>query len=118
MKLCLIRFDRIKGRGVYASEPIRRGELIEICELILVPLQDNTFSLSRYCFEFDNNHVAIALGNGSLYNHSDLPNATCYFHEDGQRLVFEARKTIAQGEEILINYGYSEKLKKKFQIVS
>ncbi len=90
--------------------------MIEICELILMPAHENSDTVSRYCFEFDEKHVAIALGNGCLYNHSDRPNATCYFEEDGRRIVFKARRSILPDEEILIDYGYSDILKKKFQI--
>jgi SET domain-containing protein len=48
--------------------------------------------------------VAVALGYGSLYNHSYQPNAR-YDDESGQTKVFRAIRDIAPGEEIVVNYN-------------
>ena len=48
--------------------------------------------------------VAVALGYGSLYNHSYQPNAR-YDDESGQTKVFTAIRDIAPGEEIMVNYN-------------
>ncbi len=46
----------------------------------------------------------MALGYGSLYNHSYQPNAR-YDDESGQTKVFSAIRDIAPGEEIVVNYN-------------
>jgi SET domain-containing protein len=117
MKELEIKFDPIKGRGVYALESILKGEIIEICQLLLVPYEEAIDSLDPYVFTYNKKYLAVALGNGSLFNHHNHPNALCYFEFKDKLLVFEAKKDIHIGEEIFINYGYSENDKKKFGIV-
>ena len=46
----------------------------------------------------------MALGYGSLYNHSDRPNAR-YHDEGGRTKVFTAIRDIGPGEEITVNYN-------------
>ena len=60
--------------------------------------------MSGYCFEWGRGTVAVALGYGSLYNHSYQPNAR-YDDESGQAKVFRAIRDIAPGEEIVVNYN-------------
>lgn len=68
-------------------------------------LQETT--LRHYTYAFDDNKDCIAVGPGSLINHSDDPNAE-YFIEtvNGiKKLHFVAIKYIASGEEITIDYN-------------
>lgn len=117
MKKLEIKIDPVKGRGVYALESILKGEIIEICQLLLIPQEEAIESLDPYVFTFNKKYLALALGIGSLFNHNNHPNAFCYFEFKEKLLVFEAKKDIHTGEEIFINYGYSEADKKKFGIV-
>lgn len=117
MKRRCIKKDPIKGRGVYAGEFIAKGEIIEICELLLIPVTEQIDSLESYVFSYNKNFVALALGNGSLYNHTNSPNASCYFEFSKRLLVFEAKKDIPADTEITINYGYTFADRKKFGIV-
>ncbi len=117
MKRRKIKIDPIKGRGVYAEELIKKGELIEVCELLFIPREEAIDSLDPYVFGYNRSHLALALGNGSLYNHTNRPNAICYFEFKEKHLVFEAKKEIQPGEEIFINYGYTEADKMKYGIV-
>jgi SET domain-containing protein len=117
MKMCEIQIDPIKARGVYAAEKIHKGEIIEVCQLLLMPLSQAPDALEPFVFTYDKNNLAVALGNGSLYNHHNSPNALCYFEFRKKLLVFEAKKNIQIGQEIFINYGYSKSDKKKFGIV-
>ena len=55
-----------------------------------------------YVFRWDEEATALALGYGSLYNHSYDPNATTL--ERGDELVITATRNIAVDEEIFINY--------------
>lgn len=100
---------RGKGRGVFARRAIARGELIETCPVIVVPtgeVRNGTgwTRLGEYCFEWGQGRMALALGFGSLYNHSYEPNAR-YEDAAGQSKLFLAIRDIAAGEEICINYN-------------
>ena len=60
--------------------------------------------MSDYCFDWGRGTVAVALGYGSLYNHSYQPNAR-YDDGRGQTKIFMAIRDIALGEEIVVNYN-------------
>ncbi len=97
-----------KGRGVFARRLIHDGEVIERVPVLVLPVGEiRTASgptrMSGYCFEWGRGTVAVALGYGSLYNHSYQPNAR-YDDESGQAKVFRAIRDIAPGEEIVVNY--------------
>ncbi len=116
MKSLTIKRDPVKGRGVYANESIKKGEIIEICQLLIVDEAEIGDHLSRYVFHYRGKKLAIVLGNGSLYNHSKNPNVTCYFDYKNETLTFEAMRNIDLGEELLINYGYSKAELKQYNI--
>jgi len=98
-----------KGRGVFARRQIRAGEVIERVPVLVVPADEITngsgwTNLGSYCFVWNRNTVALALGYGSLYNHSYRPNAR--YDDQGQRTkVFTALRDIEPGEEITVNYN-------------
>ncbi len=62
--------------------------------------------LNYYAFMIDeqNEYTGIALGYGSLYNHSDNWNTTYYFDKEKELMIFEAIQPIAKNQEITINY--------------
>ena len=101
---------RGKGRGVFARRPIRLGAVIERVPLLVLPVgdvmrgPDDWTALGSYVFECGEGSVALALGFGSLYNHSFRPNAR---YDDEGRLakVFTALRDISPGEEITVNYN-------------
>ena len=100
----------IQGRGVFAVRPFAAGELIERCEVIRVPADDldavQSTELRHYLFSCDDGSgdVAIALGHGSIYNHSDDANAGYEKDAVHNLIVFTARRPIAEGEEITVTY--------------
>lgn len=101
-----------KGRGVFAREAISKGTVIEIVPLLVVKQEDILCStLMDYVYCWTENTVALALGYGSLYNHSYKPNAR-YDDLGQQRKSFTAIRDIAAGEEITINYNGDPKSKK------
>ena len=55
-------------------------------------------------FTWDDDHVAVALGFGSLYNHSYSPNAR-YEDWEPNKKRYVAITDIAAGEEVTINYN-------------
>jgi SET domain-containing protein len=98
-----------KGRGVFARRPIAAGTVIEHVPVVLVPVEQlvggwgNPF-FSRFCFARGRATVALALGYGSLYNHSYKPNAV-YEEGTAATMLFRALRDIAAGEEITVNYN-------------
>jgi uncharacterized protein len=98
---------RGKGRGVFARRPIEAGEVIETCPVLVLPagsVEDVSAGIGGYVFEWGRGRLALALGYGSLYNHSYRPNA-CYVDLAGRTKVFTAIRDIAAGEEITVNYN-------------
>ena len=105
----IIKRIKGKGRGVFARRNIAKGELIESVPLLLMTADEYAEGpanspLKDYCFNWGENQVALALGYGSLYNHSYKPNAR---YEDSGRdtKAFIAIRPINAGEEITINYN-------------
>ncbi len=105
----LVEVKRVpgKGRGVFARHRIPKGSLIERVPVILLPIREMgrpETTLGRFCFLRSRSTVAVALGYGSLYNHSYSPNAR-YDEEPGARMTFTALRAIRPGEEVTINYN-------------
>ncbi|HEY4694678.1 MAG TPA: SET domain-containing protein [Candidatus Nanoarchaeia archaeon] len=99
------------GRGVFASKDIKKNEVIEICPVIEVPMDDlsnlKESILVKYYFSFEDNKdlLVIALGFGALYNHSYKPNATYKKISKDKVIEFGAIKDINKDEEITVNYN-------------
>ncbi len=117
MKKTLIKIDPVKGRGVYAAEKISSGQIIEVCQLILLDFSEVGPKLEGYVFDFSPKKAALALGNGSLYNHNNRPNTKAYMDSKKKLLTFKALKDIDIGQEITINYGYSKEERQRFHLV-
>lgn len=60
--------------------------------------------LHDYYFQWDGDRAAIALGLGSLYNHSEEANAMFTMDYDFKQIRFIAIRDIDAGEEITTNY--------------
>ena len=98
---------RGKGRGVFARRSIEAGEVIETCPVLVLPadsVEDVSAGIGGYVFEWGHGKLALALGYGSLYNHSYRPNAR-YVDLAGRIKLFTALRDIAAGEEITVNYN-------------
>ena len=101
------------GRGIFATRDIKTGEMIEISPVLLLRKDDWKYVkktlLHDYCFFWGENDelTVVALGYGSLYNHSYTPNATFTNNMDNLTIDFEAIMDIKGGEEITINYNGS-----------
>jgi SET domain-containing protein len=101
-----------KGRGVIATRKFRAGEIIETAPALLVPKDDldalaKTF-LSHYLFTTDNRkNVVIGLGITSMLNHDDDANAE--FFVTHEQITIKARRSIASGSEITLNYRWGDR---------
>jgi SET domain-containing protein len=108
------------GRGVFAVRDISADTVIERVPVILIPKSQvfgnspaarNAARISWYVFGWTGSkreNVALALGYGSIYNHSQTPNAK-YVSDPPDVMEFVALRDIAAGEEILINYQGAER---------
>ena len=87
----LIKESPVHGLGVFCTEKISHGEVIEECPIFTLPIPKG--------------EKVVSWGYGSLYNHSDPPNA--YWISDVERRTFKfvASRDILPGEEIFVWYG-------------
>ena len=100
------------GRGVFAGRPFRKGEVIEVCPVILLQRRQERQLvgevLEKYIFHWPKGAyvAAIALGYGSIYNHSPNPNARFAPRFGTADVVCRAVCNIADGEQIFIDYEW------------
>ena len=105
------------GRGVYARCDIKKGEIIERCPIIEISKHDTSnlkeSMLVAYFFYFGKNkeRIAIALGFGSIYNHTDKPNIIYKMKPREEVIDFIALTNIKKDDELTFNY-YNSKDKK------
>lgn len=103
---------RVIERGVFAAQNIKKSELIEKCPIIKISKNDTAnlkeSILTTYFFYFDKGaeFLVVALGFGSLYNHSYEPNAIYRINQKEQTISFTALKKIKKNEEITFNYSF------------
>lgn len=103
----------LHGRGVFTGAPIDTGSIIEICPVLYLPETDikplQGTIINDYYFEWgkDLKAGALALGYGSIYNHSFNPNANYQVDMEANVLYIHALRKIEAGEEITINYNGS-----------
>ena len=109
-----IRESLNKGKGVFTIKAIPANTLIEIAPVIIcpatdIPLIDKT-NLYNYYFKWGNlqTEIAIALGYGSMYNHSYTPNVAYKMDYEQQTISFVAWEDIAPETELFINYNGEE----------
>ena len=100
-----------KGNGVYTSKAFRKGELIEVCPVLVFnsverALLDQT-KLYHYSFLWGDNdeQAAVVLGYGSLYNHSFTPNVRYLADYENETLEITSTRRIEAGEELCFNYN-------------
>lgn len=100
--------SEVHGRGVFATRAIPAGEIVESCPVLLVPaaqrhLVDDT-ALFDYYFNWPGGRAALALGYGSLYNHSPRADARYRKNTDTLTVDIHAVRAIASGQEITVDY--------------
>lgn len=95
-------------RGLIATEDIKKGQITERCPAIVYlknkDLIEQTI-FDHYVFDWDEKHEALALGYGSLCNHSYERNIDVDFDFEKKEIIFTALRDINEGEELLINYN-------------
>lgn len=103
------RRSPVHGLGVFATRAIEEGEVIEHCPVLLIEPEDHGAvsegSLAGFVYDWGDGRLGFALGYGSLYNHDPDPSAEYEQGEDERSLVMKARRPIAAGTEITIDYS-------------
>lgn len=103
-----------KGKGVFANEFIEEGRTIEVAPMLVLPEADNALIEKSYLYNYyfiwgnDKKNKAIALGYGSIYNHSYQPNVAYKMNFEDETITFVAWRNIQPNEELFINYNGDE----------
>ena len=104
---------------ILSVDSIKKDEIIERCPVIEVPKYDTSnlreSILVTYFFYFGRNkeRSAIALGFGSIYNHTYKPNARFKTKQKDMIIDFIALNDIKKDDEITFNYYNRSKPKDK-----
>ncbi|GAA5991638.1 hypothetical protein JCM10908_001067 [Rhodotorula pacifica] len=118
--------DPAVGRGVFATSDIPAGEVIEISPVLVLGEEEykgrrkgeensdgelrgvEASQLRGYVFTWGRDgSMAVALGIGSLFNHSTSPNVTYSLDYTQYTISYRTAKPIQRGEELGIFYGHS-----------
>lgn len=110
-------YSRVQGRGVFATEDITKGELIERCPMVPLAWRMNYHKdpvIWQYCFtqscpckecERHGGHFLMVLGYGQVYNHQNENNAEIQFDLKNSIADIKCVNPISTGDEIFVNYG-------------
>jgi len=118
MSNVVIKNTKKFGRGLYAVRDFKKGEIIEVSQVIVLDevntrICDATI-LGLYLFQWGKkeNHTALALGHGSLFNHSFKANVK--YEGNSKEMVFTAARNIQKGKQLFIDYGYDPTMYKGY----
>lgn len=95
------------GNGVFATDIIKKGEVIEVAPILILEFEDLIDTRWNLLFEYYfwmDDYVVLALGYGSMYNHSQTANASYKIDKESKIITFTATKEIKKDEEIYFNY--------------
>ncbi|MDR3714058.1 MAG: SET domain-containing protein [Puia sp.] len=100
-----------RGRGVYTTEDLAKGTLIEVAPVIVMGKDDRRLLdqtlLHDYIFEWggDRQQCCMALGYVPVYNHSYQSN--CEYEMDYEQALISIKtvRFVAAGDELFINYN-------------
>ena len=101
----------IHGLGVFATEIIYEGEIIEICPVIDMCLNgESSHILIDYRFNWPQggspwDKQVVSTGFALLYNHSNTPNAAWRSNLENNTFEFYSIKNIKADEEVFVWYG-------------
>lgn len=110
-------YSDVQGRGVFATDDIAEGELIERCPMVPLAWRMNYHKdpvIWQYCFtqscpceecKKHGGHFLMVLGYGQVYNHQNQNNAHISFDLKNSVANVNCVRPIRSGEEIYVNYG-------------
>lgn len=109
--------SEISGRGVFAVRDFNAGEVVEVCEVLIIPKKDikwiDKTELYDHYYAWSEGRAVLALGLGSMYNHSYNPNCEYKVKLNLNKIEFKSLQAINNGQELLINYNRDPKCKDK-----
>jgi hypothetical protein len=93
------------GRGVFTNKDFEIGEIIELAPYIEDETDNFKGIIRDYIFSKNGKleRSVVAFGFGSMYNHSDSPNAR--WEVTNQNVKIQCIKPIKKDEEVFITYG-------------
>ena len=110
------------GRGVFSIRAFFKNEVVKVSPIFEL---DEKYSKLPQAFKdrvFNWGHLtgtessrAIALGYGSIYNHSDTPNLRYEADYDSKILKFITMRAIDPGEHLTIHYDHADGKHKKIE---
>jgi SET domain-containing protein len=102
---------KAKGLGIFTNTKIKKGTVIEISPVIVMPLKDKEHLdktlLHDYIFMWGKKeeNIAMALGWIPLYNHNYKSNCQYQMNFTTQEMAIISVVNIAENEELTINYN-------------
>ena len=99
------------GRGLYASYDMRAQMMLFTDELLVLSPEDtkkiDQTDLRYYVYKYNDEKDCLALGHGTLFNHSDNPNIGYKIMEYGDRevIAFYTLRPIEAYEQLFIDYN-------------
>ena len=99
------------GRGVFTSESIAKGTVVEVSPVIVMGQADRLLldqtPLHDYIFEWgdDRTLCCMAMGYVPVYNHATPSNCEYEMDYDEDTITVTAVRDIEAGEELFINYN-------------
>jgi hypothetical protein len=109
-----------KGRGVFIDRDVAYNTLLHISPLLLFPADETPTGcalvsaadacperrvLAHYTYTFNSKCQAIALGLGSMFNHSKHNNVGFIIDKKNLLIRYSSITSISKGTELCINYG-------------
>jgi len=110
-KKLYISNSTIHGLGVFASEFIMSGEVVEVCPILDLEISKGDASnvLLDYRFNWPQGNEwdkqVMPFGWAGLYNHSNTPNTLWKSNISNQTFEFYTVKDINPDEELFVYYG-------------
>ncbi len=97
-----------RGRGVFSSRAISRGEIIDVAPVVVIPEHERAAleqtQLTNYYFKY-HDAWAVVLGMPSLLNHDKNGNVHCHPNLAATVYVFYAIRDIPVDTELLLDYS-------------
>ncbi|OSX60029.1 hypothetical protein POSPLADRAFT_1086915, partial [Postia placenta MAD-698-R-SB12] len=94
-----------------ASRDIAAQTLVEISPVLLfTPTEYEEHGrhtlIHHYTFKWRDGRMALALGLGSLFNHSSSPNVSYIIDTETESIRYTTIRAVTEGEELCIFYGH------------
>lgn len=97
-----------RGRGIFAKKDFKKGDVVEVSPVIVLDENDSEVLqdtlITYYVYAWGGDKTCLALGNGSLFNHSEKPNVGYHMMENCGQIMYTAKKKISKGEELFVCY--------------